>query len=75
MSQTINTTSSQKEEWENDELCLELNWNNCLNEGRHEDTSDEDWALFYEALEKPYSEEMYNRLKTRLEEREPCKCD
>jgi hypothetical protein len=57
------------DKWENDELCLELNWGNCIMEGRHKNTSDEDWALFCEAADAPYSEELYNKLQTRLKER------
>lgn len=35
-----------REFWQNDHLCLALNWGNCLHEGRHEKTSDADWTLF-----------------------------
>jgi len=36
----------EREFWQNDHLCLALNWGNCLHEGRHEKTSEADWNLF-----------------------------
>lgn len=50
--------------WADDELCLALNYGNCLMAGRHQRTSDEDWIIFCTASE--YSEErcmyLWNRL-------------
>jgi hypothetical protein len=56
-------------EWENDDLALELNHNYCWNQGRHPFTNDEDWDLFETVINEPYTEELYNMLKDRLKER------
>ena len=66
----VATEWDDEDTWINDHLCLDLNHGYCKNEGRHELTSDADWALFQEALAAEYSEEMYMRLKARLKERE-----
>ena len=56
------------DEWENDELVLSLNHDNCQLEGRHPLTSDEDWELCLRGFTEPYTEELYHTLKRRLEE-------
>ena len=58
-------------DWETDDLALEINHGNCMNDGRHPKTNDEDWALFLESCNpsEPYSEKMYRRLEKRLQER------
>ena len=61
-----------EEEWCNDTLALQLNYGNCYNEGRHANTSDEDWTLFEEAIESDYSEFLWKRLEGRLLERDGC---
>jgi hypothetical protein len=49
----------------------QLNYGVCFYDGRHEKTSDADWALLAEAEdEETYTEEMYNRLERRLIERD-----
>ena len=58
-----------KIEFANDELALELNHGNCWNEGRHPDTNDSDWELFKEAIDEAYSEDLYNRIQSRLASR------
>ena len=60
-----------QETWADDDLALELNYGNCLNDGRHPNTNDDDWALFLEGFVEPivYSEDRYRRLEKRLEER------
>lgn len=43
--------------WADDELCLALNYGNCLLAGRHQRTSDEHWAVFCRTTaENEYSE-------------------
>jgi ABC-type Zn2+ transport system substrate-binding protein/surface adhesin len=60
-----------EDEWEDDHLALQLNWGNCANDGRHEKTSDADWALFCEVIaEESYTKNMYDRLTQRLTERD-----
>jgi hypothetical protein len=61
------TADEPADEWENDELCLELNHGFCVMEGRHADTNDADWELFIRATETDeYTEELYVELQTRL---------
>ena len=61
------TADEPEDEWENDELCLELNHGFCVMEGRHADTNDADWELFIRATETDeYTEELYVELQTRL---------
>jgi len=66
----LNKEEEDPDKYENDDFCLELNYGNCALDGRHEKTNDEDWKLFCEAVnQEGYSFKMYNKLKTRLEER------
>jgi hypothetical protein len=65
----VSIESIDEDEWENDDLCLELNYGNCANDGRHPKTSDDDWALFQRAMKEDYSEELYFTLRHRLDAR------
>lgn len=61
--------------WAWDEYVLQLNHDNCELEGRHADTSDEDWALIQKAnryLEttKAYDCKIWTELRCRLLERD-----
>ena len=61
-------TPSDGEFFVHDELAIALNYGNCLSEGRHEKTSDEDWELFlkvtiaYDDWSQDHCYEIYKRL-------------
>ena len=71
MEEAMQELEESDDEWENDELVLSLNHDNCQLEGRHPLTSDEDWELCLRGFTEPYTEELYHTLKRRLEERDP----
>ena len=72
----LNKSEIDPDEYENDDLALELNYGNCLQAGRHEKTNDEDWNLFCETIkEDGYSREMFVKLETRLAERNKTKSE
>jgi hypothetical protein len=68
-------TSEQADEEEDDKWCyddnmIQLNHGYCFVR-KHPKTSDEDWKLFLESCnEEGYSEEMFNKIKNRLIERD-----
>jgi hypothetical protein len=64
-----------EDKWAWDEYVLQLNHGNCELEGRHADTSDEDWALCkkadqYVETHKAYDCEIWTELRCRLLERD-----
>ena len=71
LEENLTKKTEEDEIWADDDLALELNYGNCLNDGRHPNTTDDDWALFLETFVEPivYSEDKYRRLEKRLEER------
>ena len=71
LEENLTKKTEEDEIWADDDLALELNYGNCLNDGRHPNTTDDDWALFLEGFVEPivYSEDRYRRLEKRLEER------
>lgn len=57
-----------EDEWADDHLCLQLNHGFCYNNGKHPDTTDEEWKMFLDLGE--YSEERYNMLSKHLMNRD-----
>lgn len=64
-----------KDTWCYDGFMLQLNHGNCELDGRHSNTSDEDWELFQRAGKRVdeddyYTEEIWTELQNRLLERD-----
>ena len=58
------------EMWEDDHLLLALNYGYCFNQGRHPKTSDADWTMFKNGMNRNYSEIEYQKLVVRLLQRD-----
>ena len=56
----------EEEGW--DELLLELNHGNCFIDGRHPDTSDEDWKLYLKAF-VTYNDDISDEVRDALNKR------
>ena len=66
----------EEEEFEKNEedcdienLLYDLNHGDCYGDGRHPKTNDADWELLEDAYHSERTEEVYNRISKRLEER------
>ena len=61
----------EDDKWANDDLCLQLNHGWWLAQGKHPETTDDDWKLFQRVMKtEGYTEEDYHLLVDHLTKRD-----